>query len=134
MLSANFFLNEYWPSWVTKIIGNGPDIKGGSYGDEIDAVRKYLHFYRSDVGIIGSYNLWGIFYVINVIWVIVKGLKSKYYDRNNQYLRLFFFNTLMILIINETFDSPATIPWYCFIFYLIDKTYQEKKLAAQPVA
>jgi hypothetical protein len=134
MLSANFYLNEYWPSWVTKIIGNGPDIKGGAYGDEIDAIRKYLHFYRSDVGIIGSYNVWGIFYVINVLGTILRGLKSKYYDPNNRYLRLFFFNTLMLLIINETFDSPATIPFYCFIFYLIDKTCQERKIAKEGIA
>jgi hypothetical protein len=133
ILAGNFFLNEYWPSWVTKIIGNGRPSADSSYGQELNAFKEYFHFYRVDVGIIGSYNEFGILFVINVMWMNLKGLTNKFYDRNNMYLKLFFFNALMLLLISEYYADPASIPFYCMILYLIDKTYEEKKLAQEAV-
>lgn len=125
-LAGNFFLTEYWPSWVCKIIGNGRPSEDSSYGQEINAIKEVFHFFRSDVGIIGGYNEFGIFYVINVLWMNFKGLSARFYDRNSMYLKLFFYNALMLLIISEFYSDPTSIPFYCFLFYLVDKTYEEK--------
>ena len=133
MITAKFFLYDYWPSWVCKIIGNGRPSFDSSYGQEIDALRE-LHFFRSDVGLIGGYNEFGIFYVINVLWFNIRGVVGNFYDRNNLYLKLFFYNALMLVLFSEFYSDPASIPFYCFIMYLIDKTSEEKKWGTEDVA
>lgn len=119
-LSANFFLFDYWPNWLTRIIGNGREGWGSSYTAEIVSLMQDMGFYRTDVGIIGTYNLFGVFYVINNLWTHIKGLKIRNL-RNNSYLILFFVHSFMLLLLTDFFADVTAIPFYCFIFYLIDK-------------
>lgn len=126
LLSANFFLTEYWPSKLARLIGNGAPYAFSSYGKEITNINLYLHFYRSDVGIIGAFNQFGILYVLNILWLNVKGLAGKYFSYETQYLRLFFLNALILIFLSEYYSKSTVIPFYCFILYLVDKSMEEK--------
>jgi hypothetical protein len=128
-LAADFFLNEYWPHWAAKIFGNGPAHFDSDYGYEMELIRDTFHFFRVDVGIIGAYNEFGILYAINIIWVNLKGLQNKYYTYNNRYLKLLFVNALILLILSEYYSKALGIPFYCLIFYLADKSFDEKNEA-----
>ncbi len=127
MLSANFFLTEYWPSRLARLIGNGAAYASSRYGREVVNINLYLHFYRSDVGIIGAYNQFGLLYVLNILWVNIKGFAGKYFTYENAYMRLFFLNALLLIVLSEYYSNPTVIPFYCFILYLADKSLEEKK-------
>lgn len=131
LLSANFFLTEYWPSKLARLIGNGTAYASSLYGKEIVKINLYFHYYRSDVGIIGAYNQFGLLYVLNILWVNIKGLTGKYFTYENNYMRLFFLNALILIVLSEYYSNPTVIPFYCFILYLVDKSYEEKKLAEE---
>lgn len=133
LLSANFFLTEYWPSKLARLIGNGKAYASSVYGREIVNINLYFHYYRSDVGIIGAYNQFGLLYVLNILWVNIKGAAGKYFTYENNYLRLFFLNALILVVISEYYSNPTTIPFYCFVFYLADKSFEEKRLAEQNI-
>ncbi len=131
LLSANFFLTEYWPSRFARLIGNGAAYASSKYGKEMVNINLYLHFYRVDVGIIGAYNQFGLLYALNILWVNIKGLTGKYFNHENSYMRLFFLNALLLVVFSEYYSNPAVIPFYCFILYLVDKSFEEKKLTDQ---
>jgi hypothetical protein len=130
MLAASFYLFEYWPHWFATIIGNGMNHSFSTYGMEISKIEESMRFFRSDIGLIGAFSKFGILYVINLLWINFKGLKGKYYTAETGYLRLFFLNTIMLLFISEYFSHPSAIPFFCFILYLVDKSYQSKKFIA----
>ncbi len=134
LLSANFFLTEYWPGKFARLIGNGAAYASSRYGKEIVKINLYLHFYRSDVGIIGAYNQFGILYILNIVWVNIKGLIGKYFTYESTYLRLFFLNALLLMVLSEYYSNPTVIPFYCFILYLADKSFEEKKITEQETA
>lgn len=134
LLSIKFYLFEYWPHWIAKIIGNGQSYGTSPYGMEMDLIRGKYHYYRSDVGIIGAYNAFGIFYVINIIWLNIKGLFNKFYTYEGKYLKLFYINSLFLLILSEYYSNGSGIPFYCFILYLTDKSYEEKNSAQDLVS
>ncbi len=131
-LGADFFLNEYWPRhWIAKFTGNGPPHLRSNYGQEMELIRVYHHFYRSDVGIIGAYNEFGIFYVLNILWVNFKGLKDKFFSYDNKFLKLLFFYAIILLVTSQYYSKSIGIPFYCLVFYLIEKSFQEKRAIAE---
>lgn len=122
ILSANFFLHDYWPGWGAKIIGNGPAHIASDYGKEMYWINTFMRYFRSDVGVIGAYNQFGILYVINIILINIKGLRIKFLNSKDKYLKLFFFNSIILLIVNQPYASEGIIPFYCLTLYLIDKS------------
>jgi hypothetical protein len=131
-LAAVFFLNEYWPEhWAAKITGNGTPHIYSKYGHEMEIIRLYNHFYRSDVGIIGAYNEFGILYVLNILWVNLKGLKNKFFTNDSKFLKLLFFYSLILLVTSQYYNKSIGIPFYCLVFYLIEKSFEEKKQVSE---
>lgn len=122
--SANFYLNEYWPSWGAKILGNGRPHDMCAYGVEMDYINKELHFFRSDVGIIGIYNTYGIFYVLNIVWVHIKGMFLRIKSDKDKYLRLLFFYPTLTMVLHLAYASAQSIIFYCLLYFLVDKAFQ----------
>jgi hypothetical protein len=83
------------------------------------------------VGIIGAYNEFGILYVLNMLWVNIKGLKNKFFTYDTKYLKLLFFYSIILLITSQYYSKSTGIPFYCLVFYLIEKSFAEKKAVAE---
>jgi hypothetical protein len=132
-LSADFWLNEYWPNWLTKILGNGTPHIDSPYGQEMEKIRDRFFFYRSDVGIIGTFNEFGLIYVINVLWVIYNGIRSFRLLKPDRYIGLLSLNALILLPTTEYFSHIIGIPFYCLLFYLFDKSKEELSAFKAPV-
>ena len=126
MYSAKYWLFDYWPHWITMLVGNGLEHMNTKYGAEIFYLNDALNFYRSDVGIIGAFNVFGIFYALNIIWLNVKGILGKFYTEKTKYLKLFFVNALLLVILSEQYSNGAAIPFFCFVLYLVDKSSEKK--------
>lgn len=124
-MSADFFLYDYWPHWSAKFIGNGRSHAMSDYGVEMEMVKE-MGYYRSDIGIIGTYNEYGIFYVFNIIVLFFTGVFFKMKSRKFLYLKLYFFYFALLLMLSIEFTYASSIPFYCFLFYLLDKTCLEE--------
>jgi hypothetical protein len=126
--AAHFFLFEYWPHWITIFTGNGVENSKSSYGQEMLYLNRIQSMYRSDVGPIGIINTFGVFYLLNILWNNFKGLRGRYYTPYTQYYRLVFFNALIILMITDSYSVPSgAVPFFCFVFYLVEKSFEEKQ-------
>lgn len=125
-LAFDFYLNEYWPHWGAKLLGNGKPHLSTDYGLEMRYISVDLGLWRSDVGIVGAYNTYGLFYVINILWVNIKGMFSKFTSEKHKYLRLLFFFPTFLLPLNVGYTFGSVICFYCLVFYLMDKSFQEE--------
>jgi hypothetical protein len=120
-LSADFFLNEYWPHWSAKLLGNGPGHGTKAYGKEIEYYQLIFGYYRSDVGIIGVYNQLGVLYVLNILFVNLKGVFKKINQSEGNYLKLFFFQGLFLILLSVGYTNPSGMVFYSIIYYLFEK-------------
>ncbi|RYX98799.1 hypothetical protein EON78_04470, partial [bacterium] len=50
ILSAKFFLFDYWPHWLTFLIGNGQEHMSSNYGEQINYYNSFRGYFKSDVG------------------------------------------------------------------------------------
>lgn len=134
--ASRFFLYDYWPHWTTVFTGNGMEHLTSAYGREMSALNEGKGYYRSDVGIIGALNTFGVFYVLNILWLNVKLLLTPL-RAADRYLKLFFLFALLLLVISEQYAYPAAIPFFCFLLYLVDKAKAAAKMklpARRPVS
>lgn len=128
LLAADFYFYEYWPDdWFAKVIGNGVHYYSNTeYGKEVTYYEEELGLYRSDVGIIGTYNAFGILYLLNLIWYNMKGLKNKYYTKGTVFLKTIFISSLILLPLTVYYNQPSAIPFFCFVSYIVEKGYISK--------
>lgn len=126
LIAAHFFFYDYWPHWFAMVTGNGIPHYLSSYGMEVNDLKVTYRLFRSDVGIIGAFNQYGILYIVNILWLIIKGLRNRYYTPKTKYLKLIFLNLLILLPLSEFFGNGSAIPFFCFILYLVDKSFENK--------
>lgn len=69
--AGEFFLADFSPTVTNKVLGNGAPYSFSTYGQFISYLQRAYGYYRSDVGIIGMYAMFGILSVIGciIIWV-----------------------------------------------------------------
>lgn len=127
LLAGNFFLNDYWPNKICLVFGNGMEHLNSTYGNEIIFLANYFGYYKGDVGIIGAMNTYGLLYALVLVGYLVHAcfVPVRYEDG---YLKVVIFFTLSLLIITEQFSYPSAVPFYCCLFYLIEKSYSNRKL------
>lgn len=121
LVSYDYFLFKNWPGWGAYLIGNGVASASSEYGQKVLNMANNFRVYASDVGIVGSFNTYGIFYVINLLILIGKVLLTKFQSPEDNYLKLPFFNALLLFILTDYFLVPSVIPFWCLVLYLIDK-------------
>jgi len=121
ILAANFYLNEYWPeNWFSRIIGNGLNYYDNTeYGKEVTYYEE-AGLFRADVGVIGVFNLYGLFYVFASFYFVIKGLTIKYVS--NSYLKAVYLAILVTTPLSVYFDNYTAIPFFAILAYLTDKS------------
>lgn len=130
VLAMNFFLFEYWAHWLCFFLGNGWEhVSLSEYGAEMSSyVVDRLQFYRSDVGLIGALNKFGLFYVLTILLIYFKILirpKKMFVER---YIKQFFvFLLLTSFTGGDYFERTDSLLLLLIIFYIIDKR-NEKRL------
>lgn len=118
----NYFLFDFFPSPFCYFFGNGQEHSLSSYGQEM--MNKFL--YRSDVGLFGAFNKFGIIYIIFIFMIYYKILIPKYRIAIPHHIRLLFiFLFLTSFTGTNYFEEPEFIPFLVINFYMIDR-YNEK--------
>lgn len=126
LVSYSFYGLEYNKGQILPfLIGNG--LNGiSAYGNEISKFQDFGLF-RADIGIIGMYSLYGIFYVLTVIgFFFYTIVKRKHIDI---YIQMYILYMLMTSVMLHHFGySTHHIMTICIIFYLIDcSMYRNEK-------
>lgn len=126
LLSYNFFFNEYWGGPLSYIFGNGRPGQS-AYGNEINNIATDLHLYRSDVGVVGFLNQYGIVSVLFffLFYALFVRKNWKYID---MHLKMFFCATFLNLPLVVFFVN--NLNWYAFwafMMYLLDESIVRNK-------
>lgn len=129
LLAYDYYFNTYWPDDIfSRIIGNGHNHSyKGSYAMEISRLEQDLRIYRSDIGIIGSYNKFGLLYVGAIFWYNIKGMRDTYYTQHNRFIKLFFLGSLLLLPLSVYYSHQSAIPFFCIITYIVEKGFKLKE-------
>lgn len=101
LLAYSTFLLEFWGGPLSVIFGNGPVQWNSAYGTQIAYYQENLRLYRSDVGIVGAANMYGVVIVIFLLTFLV-----FYVFRNWKKLRIHNKMFFVAMIIN--------LPMICF--------------------
>lgn len=128
-LEIDFFLFNYWPNPLCYLIGNGWEHDHSPYGVEIKEHLKWaLGLYRSDIGLIGAFNKFGLIYVIVIILFYIKMLIPQKHFIVPKYIRIFFVLCALTSFTGSNFFevSSCFVPFIC-LFYLVDKTNEHHR-------
>lgn len=127
-LSYTYFLFEFSTSPLAYFFGNGFAHDFSAFGKQITNLNE-LGLYQSDVGLVGTYSKYGIFYVICVLIIHFKIIFMKL-GKDGLYLRIFMIMNFMLLPLSDFFGIASATPLFCIVFYLFDKKYLEMKYQA----
>jgi hypothetical protein len=115
---ADFFLFKFYPNWICYLFGNGWEHSLSPYGIKIENNI----YYRSDVGLIGALNKFGLFYVLAIFIIFIKVLIPSKKVSVPQNIRLLFIFLLLTSFTGVNyFETTENIPLFTYIFYIIDK-------------
>ena len=130
--ALKFFLNDFFPSNSAYILGNGADHMRSPYGLKMTMLRSF-HFYLSDLGLIGEYIRYGMFFLVGAILIIVKLIRSKTPPELN-YIKYYALSILILIPLASSFTSASSIAVLCIIFYLLDLESGKKNKISQLAA
>lgn len=110
-----YFGLEYWEDGFNMLLGNGRESIGNSeYGNFIQNLKLHYHLYRSDIGIVGTFSMYGILYMMVVLVAYVKIFRQLKYCPT--YLYMTIIASLVTIIMISWVDSVI----FGLILYLID--------------
>lgn len=125
-MSYEYFGLEYNKGQLLPmLIGNG--LNGTSaYGREIESLGD-IGLFREDIGIVGMYSLYGLFYILTIIAFFIYILRNREYI--DVYLLMYVFYMFVTTIMLHHFGySPHHIMTLCILLYLIEKSINRHKL------
>lgn len=115
-----FYGLEYNNSLLAILLGNGQFSADSFYGQEILKYRD-LGLYQSDIGIVGLYSLYGIAYVINILFLFFSLIRKRKFI--SLHLQLYCIFLLITSVTLPHFGySVHSIICTCFVFYVVDKS------------
>ncbi|MBN1187064.1 MAG: hypothetical protein JXB49_32600 [Bacteroidales bacterium] len=119
ILTARYFLTDFFKSSLAYITGNGMYYNHSDYGKQISHIRTVYHYSLGDIGLIGNYAIYGIFFVIGVIVICIKTLLIKI-EPKYTYVKYYFIAVIISLITSGGFASSDFICLVVVLLYLTD--------------
>lgn len=117
--AARYFLSRFFPNKLTYLFGNGASSANSEYSSYIDFLSKKYGYYLSDIGIIGNYVNFGILFVIGVLGILYKTIKSKI-QPGYHYIKYFFILNALCIIVAGGFAQSDFIVLVTISLYMID--------------
>ncbi len=118
--TTEFFLTDFFPNQLAYITGNGESHQWSAYGREVQSYKMQYGYYLSDIGFIGEYTKYGLFFAIGALMLLIRALKQKL-PQNMLYIKLFFFSNIIALPVGAMFSQPYSIVAVCLLLYMIDR-------------
>jgi len=127
VVAAEFFISDFSPNLITRILGNGPPSWGiSSYGIYIRNLADTKEFFLADVGLIGMYAMFGILPVIAYIMIWIKSftirLPKEYY-----YLKYYLWYLLLTSLTWYSVYHYSYLISTVFVLYSYQRLYDQQK-------
>ena len=116
----HFFMNDFQKSPATYIFGNGYSHGSSSYGREIAYYKAEYGFYQSDIGLAGEFSIFGSFFILIELIVLLGGIFKKKPLPIGYARYIFAFILISGLLGSGPFSSCSNIVAIVSILYLID--------------
>lgn len=128
-VSARYFLTDFFKSPLAYITGNGMYSNSTNYGIEIKRLMSH-GYYLGDIGLIGNYAIYGIFFIIGVIGICVKSLRARILEAHT-YVKYMFIAIVLSLITGGGFVNADFICSITCLLYMIDVSVHFKRSKAE---
>jgi hypothetical protein len=123
ILAFNEYFNNYWNGIYTILFGNGIPVGTSSYARSIQNLETNLHLFRVDIGIVGTMNVYGVFFVSLFVYYLIKIYRfRKYIDK---YLLGYALFTVLYLLLYcpINYDVQSNV-FFAIYMYLVDKSIE----------
>jgi hypothetical protein len=130
--AAKYFLTTFYKTPVAYVTGNGVPGTASEYGSEISLIRMSKGFYLGDIGLVGTYIMYGIFFVLGVAGIFYKAFVTKIQE-HYRYIKFMFLGSLLSLITGSGFGETDFICFICCLMYLIDVTSVSNEPAPEDI-
>jgi hypothetical protein len=124
--ATRFFLTDFFPNNFAYITGNGEGHQASPFGKEIFSYKILYGYYQSDIGLIGEYVKFGVFFLAGAFMILYKGIFQPV-DIHHKYVRYFFLLLLVSMPLSANFTSPDSIVVICIMAYILDYLKNNKK-------
>jgi len=130
--AASFSLYHFAPNKWSFLTGNGAYSSHSSYGISIENYSKLFGYYLADIGIIGEYILYGIFFIIAELIILFR-LALRHYHEDFQFIRYVAYSVFFSLFVSAgIFGSSEGIMVVCLLLYLTDVVAYNEGMHAKP--
>lgn len=118
--SALYFLTEFFPNKLAYLTGNGVDSSNSGFGLMVQMYKDVFGYFQTDIGIIGDFSRFGVFFLIAVFIIIIKVLRYKLPEKL-QYIKYYYISILLTFFTGAgAFGQGGSIVAICTTLYLID--------------
>jgi len=140
ILGAEYFLTQFTPNTISKILGNGFYNDNSSYGKTLNALSANYGYFLSDVGWIEVYISFGIIAVIGYILIFIKSFTTPL-PASHHYLKYYLWLVMCTaftsdILISYGFIITTTIALYCYQKIAVEQSVLshalEKHIKAHP--
>ena len=129
--AMRFFLTDFFISPLAYVFGNGAPNGDSSYGNEIMSYIRSQGYYLGDIGLIGNYAMYGMFFLVGVLGICIKAIRIKIQD-DIKYIRYAFIAISISLITGGGFANPDFICFTMIVLYMLDISHYHKFAGDSP--
>jgi len=128
--SAQYYLTDFQPSVVTRVIGNG-----FGYGDKTDYGRaigqlQNQGYFVEDLGLLGLYIYLGVFGIIAYFIIFYRSFKVSL-PSNFHYLKMYIMFLFLNGLTNSATFSESGVLSIVFTLYIFDMIKNQEKIMGQ---
>jgi hypothetical protein len=119
-----FYLHDFSKTAWAYITGNGMFSSESGYGKEMLRLYTSKGYYLGDVGIIGMFAVFGIFFIIALLGFFIKIFSIKIQNAHF-YIKYMFIGVLISLATSNSFTESAFICMLCGLLYILDVSHHQ---------
>jgi hypothetical protein len=125
--AISYFLFDFFPTRMSYLSGNGIASTNSAYGVIITNLKLFRGFYQSDIGLIGDFSKFGVFFIIAQFSIMIRIISGKL-KQNLVFIKLIMWSMAITLITGGSFASSDVITSICALLYIVDVSKNEEKL------
>lgn len=121
-----FYGDDFQTNAMTRVFGNGvPSMGNSKWGNDFEYILEYTHLYASDVGWVGLYWYFGIFTVLGVAFLLIRGV-FLYKEKENTYQTYICLALILLSFTSGPILISRQIASVMTILYLVYSTYDKR--------
>jgi hypothetical protein len=127
ILAAEYYLTQFTPNAVSKILGNGFANDTSNYGKTLIALGDRYGYFLTDVGLVEVYIAFGIFAILGYVLIFYKSftipVPPDYY-----YLKYYLWMIMLTCLTSDFLISYYFLITTVLVLYCYQLLYEQSKL------